>query len=184
MHERTVFQLRRLAAGLAWLTLSCGGSDSKERETPPALDHAGVPAPGRGWTITAAVANVPDVDAALPYYRDRLGFRSDPDLVFPGVDPGEGSIYAILERQGARVDLQIRRGRVSRRQSHEVDFVVGVDDARALFHEFRARDVDFTRRLEQTRWGTREFTIEDPYGNRITFSSSSNAEGTGAKRDG
>lgn len=168
----TVFQLRGLFA--AALLASCGGA----APTPPPVTEAS------GWAVEAPIVHVSDVDAAFEYYCSELKFRCDPALKFPGVRPEEGSIYAIVEREGIEVHLQIRRTPQPPREAHEVDFIVSVRDARVLFSEFKEQRIKFVRLLAPTPWGSREFTIEDPFGNRATFTSKLEAHETSQARNG
>jgi uncharacterized glyoxalase superfamily protein PhnB len=112
------------------------------------------------------------VNDALEYYCKVLQFRCDSRLTFFGVIPSEGPVYAVVTRQVLAVHLQIRRGldRRAPREGHEVDLIVKVEDVDALFADFSARGVHLVRRLPATSTAAREFTLEDPFGNRLTFS--------------
>jgi uncharacterized glyoxalase superfamily protein PhnB len=45
-----------------------------------------------------------------------------------------------------------------------------VEDLEALYEELAARPYAFARPgIEDTAWGTREMSVTDPFGNRLTF---------------
>ncbi|MEP6567292.1 MAG: glyoxalase superfamily protein, partial [Mesorhizobium sp.] len=47
---------------------------------------------------------------------------------------------------------------------------IETDDIAGLHHELTARNYRFARPgLEQTPWKTKEVTVTDPFGNRLTF---------------
>lgn len=120
------------------------------------------------WRV-APILGVADVAAAVRYYTDTLGFELR-GPVFGGVGD-EGPVYAIVWRGDASLHLQIRRGErpEDARESIESDAYVYVDDADALFEEYRARGVEFLRPLQTEPYGLRDFTIVDPFGHRVVF---------------
>lgn len=62
------------------------------------------------WQV-APVLGVPNVRQAAEYYREVLGFHVDPEHgVFQPVADEPGGVYGIVDREGVRVHLQIRRG--------------------------------------------------------------------------
>lgn len=50
-----------------------------------------------------------------------------------------------------------------------LDAYLNVDDADALYAEFAAKDVEFTRELDNTPWHTREFVLKDCDGRLLAF---------------
>jgi catechol 2,3-dioxygenase-like lactoylglutathione lyase family enzyme len=104
-----------------------------------------------------------DVEKALRFYVDRLGFRHS---------FGKASNnYVGVRRDGVELHLWWQR---------EEDFQAGkagqamlrfvVDDPDALFAEYEAQGVlrEGTC-VEDKPWGTREFAFFDPDGNGLTF---------------
>ena len=73
----------------------------------------------KGWRI-APILGVPRVRPAAEYSRDVLGLRLDPDRggFQPVADEPDG-VYAIGDRGGVSVRLQIRRGELAARQERE-----------------------------------------------------------------
>ena len=111
------------------------------------------------------ILDVRDVEAALRFYVERLGFQIDFRYE---EDPNN---YAGVRRGGVSLHMQWQH------EDHFRDGTAGrlrvrivVDDPDALFEEYRAKGVlDETTRVRDTVWGTREFGFRDPDGNGLTF---------------
>lgn len=120
----------------------------------------------------APVFGVRNVRQAAEYYRDVLGFALDPvDGVFAPSADEPGGVYAIVERGGQMVHLQIRRGEMPERKrgSFERDayfYVAGLD---AFYAEFQQRGVKILHPPELMPYGLREMAIEDLNGFRLSF---------------
>lgn len=123
-----------------------------------------------GWASTP-VLGVTNVKTAMDFYMRALGFRSV--VLVPGVDPGEGGVYGIVDRGGAFLHLQIRRQRGAvEREPLEQDAEVRVNDVTDLFEEYKRAGVAFvakTRNGKTSAFGERDFTVQDPDGNLVTF---------------
>ena len=111
------------------------------------------------------ILDVRDVEAALRFYVDRLGFQVD----FQYED--DPSNYAGVRRGGVYLHMQwqhedeFRKGTAGRLRVRIV-----VDDPDALFEEYRAKGVfDERTQVRETAWRTREFGFRDPDGNGLTF---------------
>ena len=106
---------------------------------------------------------VRDVQSSVAFYRDRLGFHvSFRDCTAP-------ETYVGVRRGGVELHLQYQRDQDMPKPGTIVIRIV-VDSPDAVFEEFRQRDVaDDGTVLEDKPWGTREFTIKDPNGHRLTF---------------
>jgi uncharacterized glyoxalase superfamily protein PhnB len=121
-----------------------------------------------GWGVIPTI-RVEDVSAALAFYRDVLGFdveRDDPEnsVVTRGdarimVEPA-GSFYS--DEYNARI-----RERLGSRSANTL-YIEALDldelDARLL-----AAGVAVVDPLAVRPWGQRELTVEDPFGNWLTF---------------
>jgi uncharacterized glyoxalase superfamily protein PhnB len=109
---------------------------------------------------------VEDVVRAHTYYADRLGFRS-PRMW------GEPPTFCIPEREGLSVMLaQADPGRsVHVNSEHEGRFDVyfWVNDADALYEEFRGSGADVVCEPEDQVYGMREFQVRDPDGHVLCF---------------
>ncbi len=103
-----------------------------------------------------ARANVSDLQRAIEWYTETLGFAVD--ATWPPDEPNyahfraaSGAVFAIQEAPG-------RGGRFN--------FVV--DDPDALWERVKDR-ADIVEPLFDTAYGTRKFTIADPDGNELGF---------------
>ncbi len=116
-----------------------------------------------------------DITTSLTFYTEVLDFKV---LQSPDSDPNSFmSMYAFLARGSGRVHLS----------SHAGDGVFGnviylrVDDIDTLYMKFVANGVNVgkpdtnpavvIKPVEQS-WGTKEFSITDPDGNRLIFGQS------------
>lgn len=104
-----------------------------------------------------------DAARSLQFYVDGLGFTVDWEHRFePGLP-----LFAQLSRAGQRIFLT----------GHSGDCEVGgavyflVPDARACWEDFEERGVQATNALAAKPWGTLEFLLTDPDGNRLRFAS-------------
>jgi catechol 2,3-dioxygenase-like lactoylglutathione lyase family enzyme len=108
---------------------------------------------------------VDDLDAAIAYYRDRLGFE---------LDFCYESFYASLSRDGFSIHLKHApktvADRAHRKQNEHLDVHIGVIGATALHDELRSRGALITKPLEDRPWACRDFYVEDPDGYIICFS--------------
>ena len=109
---------------------------------------------------------VDDLDRSIAYYR-KIGFSFG--------EPWEG-FYAIGHQDGLEVHLKEaprnHAERQWRRDSEHLDAAAGVDGIEAFYAQCVANGVTIVRPLAATAWGTRDFYIEDPDGNIISFGGS------------
>ena len=114
---------------------------------------------------------VKSVPTALSFYRDRLGF----EITFQGPDPDD-IFFGIVQRGGAMIML--KDVGVDPLPNHKRDAGKGwarwdaylhVPDPDALAAEFSARNVDFSRPLEDDDDGLRGFEVKDADGYVLFF---------------
>ncbi len=121
---------------------------------------------------SAPILGVRRVRAAAEYYRDALGFTLDPEhgVFQPSADEPDG-VYAIVERAGISIHLQIRRGERAERERarFERDVYVYVDDLDALHADLRRRGARIIGSPTIAPYGIRELVVEDLDGHRLTF---------------
>ena len=106
-----------------------------------------------------------DLPATLAFYRDQLGF----ECLGTWLDP---PVYAIVGRDGHRIHFR----RVDTLTPHPdkyadelLDAYVFIKDVDALYAEYSARGVEFTRPLGDTAWHSREFVVKDCDGRLLAF---------------
>ena len=99
---------------------------------------------------------VPDVTATAEYYRDVLGFASDPD--------GSGPEYRVVWRDHAAVHLA-RGGQAPA----GVRIFFWVKDVDRVYGEVAGRGAHITTALGTRPYGLRDFSIEDPNGVTLVF---------------
>lgn len=106
-----------------------------------------------------------DMRVTLIYYTDKLGF----DCVSSWQDP---PVYAVVARDGHRIHFRCAEPPTPHPDKYHdelLDAYVFVDDVDALYEEYAARGVEFTRALADTPWRSREFVIKDCDGRLIAF---------------
>ena len=107
---------------------------------------------------------VNDLDRSIKYYRDALGF----DFGEPWED-----FYAIGFRDGLELHLKRpprdARGQDRKRESEHLDAAAGVDGIELFYEQCVVKGAKILRPLTSTDWGTKDFYIEDPDGNIISF---------------
>lgn len=113
---------------------------------------------------------VRDMDAALAFYRDRLGF----DVAFTY---GEPAFYAQVRRDGAafnlrHVDRPVFDAGFRQHEGDVLSATITLDRAAPLHNEFAARGVTFHQAMRTEPWGAVTFIIADPDGNLIAFAAS------------
>jgi uncharacterized glyoxalase superfamily protein PhnB len=107
---------------------------------------------------------VDDLDGAIAYYRDVLGFTF-----------GEpwGGFYAIGMRDGLELHLKEApknpAERQHRRANEHLDIYAGVDGIDAFYAQCVANGAKIVKPLAPTAWGPKDFYVEDPEGYILCF---------------
>ncbi len=108
---------------------------------------------------------VDDLDAAIAYYRDKLGFE---------LDFSYESFYAGVSRDGFAIHLKCAPKTVSdrahRKRHQHLDAYVAVTGAAAVYDELQSRGALITKPLEAQPWACLDFYVEDPDGSILCFS--------------
>ena len=118
-------------------------------------------------TITGIIPQfiVDDLEVAMAYYRDRLGF--DVDFIYD-------DFYASVSRNGFAIHLKKApklEGERTYKKAHEhLDAFVRVSGVRELFGELQSKGAAVIRPLTEQPWSCIEFYVEDPDGNILCFS--------------
>ena len=106
---------------------------------------------------------VGDLARSISYY-ERLGFTFG--------EPWDG-FYAIGTQDGLELHLKEEprsdEERRQRREHEHLDASAGVDGIEAFYEQCVASGATILKPLAPTAWGTKDFYIEDPDGNVISF---------------
>ena len=103
-------------------------------------------------------ANIP---ATLAYYRDKLGFECLGTWQDPIVARDQHVIHFRCVDSPTLSNLKYAE--------ELLDAYISVEDADALYAEYSARDVEFTRGIANMPWNCREFVVKDCDGRLLAF---------------
>jgi len=109
-----------------------------------------------------------DIPRTLAYYNDKLGF----ECVGTWQDP---PVYAIVARDEQAIHFRCAEPPTANPNKYSdelLDAYVFIEDADALYAEYAARGVEFTRGLANMPWHSREFVVKDCDGRLLAFGSS------------
>jgi uncharacterized glyoxalase superfamily protein PhnB len=108
---------------------------------------------------------VDDLDRAIAYYRDQLGFELD--FVYE-------SFYASVRRDGFAIHLKhapkLPGDRAHRKENEHLDAYIAVSGVRDLFGELQTRGAHLVKPLEERPWSCVDFYVEDADGYILCFS--------------
>jgi len=106
-----------------------------------------------------------DIPRTLAYYKDKLGF----ECLGTWQDPPE---YAIVARDGHAIHFRCAEPPTANPDKYAdelLDAYLHVEDADALYAEYAAKSVEFTRGLANMPWHSREFVVKDCDGRLLAF---------------
>ncbi|HVI08236.1 MAG TPA: VOC family protein [Candidatus Binatia bacterium] len=106
-----------------------------------------------------------DIPATLAYYESKLGFKCLGTWQAPPV-------YAIIARDQQAIHFRCAApptGNPDKYSDELLDAYLFTEDADALYAEYAARGVEFTRHLSNMPWGSREFVVKDCDGRLLAF---------------
>ena len=110
-----------------------------------------------------------NLPATLAYYRDTLGF----ECIGTWHDP---PVYAIVARDQHRIHFRLADPPTPNPDKYAdelLDAYLLIENADALYAEYSARGVEFTRALGDTPWHSREFVVKDCDGRLLAFGANS-----------
>jgi predicted enzyme related to lactoylglutathione lyase len=120
------------------------------------------------WSI-APYFIVDDVVTTANYYRDQLGFHYDRFW-------GEPECFCMVKRNGIVIMLAQFEKTGVMRPNHVVDpeggawdAYIWIDDADALYAEFKSKGAKIARDVCDQPYGCRDFDVEDCNGYRLCF---------------
>jgi catechol 2,3-dioxygenase-like lactoylglutathione lyase family enzyme len=119
------------------------------------------------------VLPVQDIEKAVEWYRDTLGFTVD----FVWGDPPEHARVLAVDH-ATRAGIQLTQSSVDTSEMQRAGWIMihvgaGVEK---LYDEYLARGVRIGRELGHRPWGMIDFDIVDPDGNTIRFAGESGEE--------
>jgi uncharacterized glyoxalase superfamily protein PhnB len=106
-----------------------------------------------------------DIKATLTYYADVLGF----ECIGKWQDP---PVYAIVQRDDQAIHFRCAPPPTPNPDKYAdelLDAYLFVENADALYAEYAARGVTFTRDLADMPWSSREFVVKDCDGRLLAF---------------
>src|SRR6266568_2865926 len=105
---------------------------------------------------------VTDLDAAIDYYEQKLGFRVV--MQMPSRD------YAIVERDDVAIHLFVDASEKGGPGKHSpVGIHIFTADLETLYIEFKDRGAHLSREIVRKPWGNRDFHVHDEFGNELKF---------------
>lgn len=108
---------------------------------------------------------VNDLERAIAYYRDKLGFE---------LDFRYESFYASVMRDGFAIHLKCAPRadgeREHRKENEHLDAYIAVSAIHSLFDDLQTRGAHVLAPVEQRPWGCVDFYVEDPDGYILCFS--------------
>ncbi len=108
---------------------------------------------------------VDNLDQAIAYYCDKLGFQ---------LDFSYEAFYASVSRDGFAIHLKcapkIATEREHRKQNEHLDAYISVSGIRDLFSELQMRGAHILKPLEEQPWSCLDFYAGDPDGYILCFS--------------
>jgi catechol 2,3-dioxygenase-like lactoylglutathione lyase family enzyme len=108
---------------------------------------------------------VDDLDRAIAYYRDALGFEVG--FVYE-------SFYASVSRDGCAFHLKhapkIAADRAHRKDHEHLDATISVTGIKALYAELQKRGAVVIKPIGERPWACVDFYVEDPDGYILCFS--------------
>lgn len=116
---------------------------------------------------TTPILRIFDEAKALEFYVDFLGFAVDWKHRFEEGLP----LYMQVSRAGCLLHLSEHHGDACPGAAMRIQ----VDDLDALAAELQAKGYKYYRpSIEVMPWGTRDMSVKDPFGNRLTFTNAIN----------
>jgi uncharacterized glyoxalase superfamily protein PhnB len=106
-----------------------------------------------------------NIPGTLAYYKDKLGFECLGTWQEPPV-------YAIVARDQQAIHFRCAEPPTTNPNKYSdelLDAYLLVEDADALYAEYAARGVEFTRGLGDMPWQSREFVVKDCDGRLLAF---------------
>lgn len=112
-----------------------------------------------------------DIPGTLAYYEEKLGFECLGTWPQTNDEP---PFYAIVARDGQAIHFRCAEPpahKLDKYKEELLDAYIGVENVDALYAEYAAKGVEFTRGLADMPWMSREFVVKDCDGRLLAFGS-------------
>lgn len=109
-----------------------------------------------------------DIPRTIAYYEAKLGFK----CLGTWQDP---PVYAIVTRDQHAIHFRCAAPPLANPNKYSdelLDAYVSIEDVDAVYAEYAACGVEFTRGLANTPWNSREFVVKDCDGRLLAFGAS------------
>jgi uncharacterized glyoxalase superfamily protein PhnB len=122
-----------------------------------------------GWSVIPSI-RVADLDAALAFYVERLGFSAEGDATHGNVSLVRGDARVMLEAtadfysEGYNAAIRERLGSASPNALY-----MEANNLDELYRSLEEGGATIVDPLADRPWGQAEFTVEDIAGNWLTF---------------
>lgn len=148
-----------------WAQLKRGVEEMPSNETPSARsDEAARPEMLRAHPQIF----VTDMDRAVRFYRDALGFSVE--YLY-----GEPPFYGLVVRDGAALNLRhvdrLPMDSGLRDREHLLAVTIVARNVKALFVSLKEAGLRFHQGYQEQPWGAHDFIVADPDGNLVHFAS-------------
>jgi uncharacterized glyoxalase superfamily protein PhnB len=121
-----------------------------------------------GFGKTTPILRIFDAAKAKEFYRDFLGFRVDWERRFEEGLP----IYMQISKDGCIIHLSEHHGDGSPGAAMRIE----TNELEAFHKELLAKGYKYAQPgIEAMPWGSRDMSVTDPFGNRLTFTSAISA---------
>ncbi len=122
-----------------------------------------------GWSVIPSI-RVSDLDAALDFYVERLGFSTAGDATHGNVSLVRGDARVMLEAAADFYSDEYNaaiRGRLGSASPNAL--YMEAEDLEELHRVLQDAGAPIVDALAERPWRQTEFTVEDPAGNWLTF---------------
>jgi uncharacterized glyoxalase superfamily protein PhnB len=109
-----------------------------------------------------ASITVTDIDQALEFYVDKMGFAVQVEMPLPG---GNKFVMVAPPENGSSLVFSLPMPGQTHAPASGISFET--DNVTATYDELRAKGVEFSREPAKTPWGGMEAMFVDPFGNRF-----------------
>lgn len=117
-----------------------------------------------------------DPDAALAFYRDKLGFELRNDVGYQGLrwltvgPPGQPEVNIVLHPPGADPGITEEERRTIAEMMAKgtyASIMLATPDLDSTFEQLQGSDVDVVQEPIEQDWGMRDCAVRDPSGNMV-----------------